>query len=270
MSNFAAVTNTAVVTLSPDMKNGLMAHGYKERLIKVIMNGVDVDHFTPMAGANESLKDELGIPEDSYIVGMASRHTPDTQKCGKDIPTFLRAAAVLARKFPALFAKTHFVICGNDTDKGDLRELADTLGIGGRVHILGPRNDMVRQYSAWDVSNMCSVREPFGLVAAESMACKTPMVVTNVDLLPHIVGNTGIVVPVRAADERAEAWAKLLSMSDGQKRDLGNLARNRTCAHFDNARMSLEFAGVYEDLLGSASTRRGTVKAATTAEYNHI
>ncbi len=273
MKNFAKMTNTAVVTLSPEMKSGLVSHGYKESLIKVIMNGVDVGHFRPLTGAKESLEKELGIPEGSYIIGMASRHTPELHHANKDIPTFVRSAAALERKLPALFSKCHFVICGQDTDKGDLRELADSLGIGDRVHILGPRNDMVRQYSAWDISNMCSLNEPFGLVAAESLACKTPMVVTNVDLLPHIVGEAGIAVPVTAPEQRADAWVKLLSMTQDEKRSMGDYARERVCTLFDNARMSRDYVSVWNELTDRpqpplSSSIWNTARAAV-AHYTH-
>ncbi len=272
MSGFSKIRNTAIVTLSADMKEGLASHGYKDSLIKVIMNGVDIDHFKPVAGAKESLNAELGIPQGSHIIGMAARHTPNTEAASKDIPTFLRAAAALERKFPALFAQSHFVICGHATDNGELRVLADSLGIGDRVHILGPRNDMARQYSAWTVSNMCSLREPFGLVAAESMACKTPVVVTDVDLLPYIVGDAGMAVPVRAPEARADAWEKLLSMPDNQKQALGNMARKRASVHFDNARMSREFTDAYDALLNKADKMPRVRQALynSIARYSHF
>ena len=80
-------------------------------------NGVDVERFTPNSDARVAFRQQLGIAEQTKVVGRVGRYTPE-----KDYRTFIRAAGILARRNQDMI----FVMCGEDLDDNN-RELAGWL-----------------------------------------------------------------------------------------------------------------------------------------------
>jgi glycosyltransferase involved in cell wall biosynthesis len=56
-----------------------------------------------------------------------------------------------------------------------------------------------------------SVYEGFGLPAGEAMSCGVPLVSTDGGALPEVVGDAGIIVPVKDSNAIAEAVDELLN-----------------------------------------------------------
>ena len=76
-----------------------------------------------------------------------------------------------------------------------------------------------------------SVYEGFGLPAGEAMSCGVPVISTNGGALPEVVGDAGVIVPVRDPNALALAISELLA--DEEKRDtLGRAGRERILTHF--------------------------------------
>ena len=65
-------------------------------------------------------------------------------------------------------------------------------------------------YAEASVVVVPSVYEGFGLPAGEAMACGVAVVSTNGGALPEVVGDDGILVPVRNAQAIADAIKDLL------------------------------------------------------------
>ncbi|MBM4131135.1 glycosyltransferase family 4 protein, partial [bacterium] len=96
------------------------------------------------------------------------------------------------------------------------------------VELLGHVEDLVPFYHALDVLAVPSLREGFGLVAAEAGACGVPVVASRASSLPEIVddGRTGLLVPPLAAPALADALARLLRDRE-LAATLGRAARER-------------------------------------------
>lgn len=91
----------------------------------------------------------------------------------------------------------------------------------GRYQIieLGWTNDentLRDTYSAADIFLMPSIEEAFGMMAMESMACGTPVVVFSGTALPEVIdqGEGGIIVPALDSHELANAISRLLGSPD--------------------------------------------------------
>src|SRR5208283_5441267 len=93
-----------------------------------------------------------------------------------------------------LLPEFDFLIVGEGPERARLTQLADRLGLTGRVRLAGaqPHMRLPHYYSAADLSVLASSREGWANVLLESMACGTPVVASD------IAGNSEV-VQARAA-----------------------------------------------------------------------
>ena len=199
--------------------------GYAAEKLEVVPNGFDLEQIKPDPAARASLREELGIPPDAIIVGIASRFHPN-----KDLQNFVRAAAQLHKRMPGI----HFLLCGlNITwQNTQLVRWIEAAGIRDHCHLLGLRQDMPRLFAGMDIATNASLSEAFPVAIGEAMACETPCVVTDVGDSALIVGETGLVVAPGDPQALAEACWKLIQGGRAVRQHLGIAARRRVQQHF--------------------------------------
>ena len=73
---------------------------------------------------------------------------------------------------------------------------------------------MVYVYSACDVAVYPFMDEPFGMCAAETMACKRPLIVYNSGFLPNFINKNGYIVEPINYDE---LYQKIKLIIDDEK-----------------------------------------------------
>ena len=185
LSRFPAL----IIANSHAGKAHAIVRGFPAERITVIPNGIDLDRFQRDATGRARVRAEWGVGDHERLIGRVARIDPQ-----KDYPTFLRAAAIVAREMKDV----KFAVVGNDRygSQGELVALADELKIGDRVIWAGQRTDMAAVYSACD---LCVSSSAYGEgtpnVLAEAMACGTPCVTTDAGDSAVTVGDLGIVVP---------------------------------------------------------------------------
>ena len=175
------------------------AHGFPRGKMTVIPNGIDTERFKPDAAARTRVREEWGIAENEILIGLVARLDPM-----KDHPTFLRAAAMLARERPDV----RFVCVGDGPEsyRAELHRLTIELGLDGKLILAGARRDMPAVFNALDIASSSSYGEGFSNAIAEAMACGVPCVVTDVGDSALIVGETGGVVPPSRPDALCEGF----------------------------------------------------------------
>src|SRR6266436_3639014 len=223
--------------------------GYCAEKMVVIPNGFDLEKIKPDPDARASVRQELGIPLDAPLVGIAARFHPQ-----KDHRNFVRAAARLHKQMPDV----HFLLCGLDINWQNTRLAGwiEAAGIRDRCHLLGLRRDVSRLFAGIDIATTASISgEAFPLVIGEAMACGTPCVVTDVGDSALIVGETGRVVAPGDPDALAEEWRKLVAAGPGVRRSLGMAARRRVQQHFALPAIVERYQTIYAQL--AARTLRG-------------
>ena len=232
-----------VVVNSEAGKKLHQAWGYKASRMRVIPNGFDLNRFKPDPATHSSVRKELGLAPDSLLIGLIARF-----KAEKDHAVFCQAAALLTDVNPPV----HFLLAGADVCAGnpELRRLISVNGLNGRVHLLGPRDDVQRLDAALDIACLSSWSEAFPNAVGEAMACGVPCVVTAVGDCPRIVGDTGRVIPPRNAKALAAAWTELIEMSPDQRQDLGRKARNRVEENFSLLKAVESYESLYRELTG--------------------
>lgn len=216
--------------------------GFAPERACVIPNGVDAGLFQPSEEARKSLREELGIPEGTVLIGLIGRYHPQ-----KDHANFFKAAALLAERVRGV----HFVLAGAGVENGNapLLELARHPALVGRVHLLGERSDMARLTAALDIAtSSSSYGEALSLAIAEAMACAVPCVVTEVGDSARLVGKSGVVVPTGDAVALARAWESLLAAGPEARRELGAAARRRVEEHYSVAGIVRDYQELYLSL----------------------
>jgi glycosyltransferase involved in cell wall biosynthesis len=135
---------------------------------------------------------------------------------------------------------------------GELRDLADLLGIGGKVIFTGLRSDVPALLSALDISVMPSLNEALSNVLLESMAASTPVVATNVGGTSEAItdGVNGVLVPPANPQLLAAAIERLLA-TPTQARQLARNARKTIEDRFSLDRMVHATESLYDQLLST-------------------
>lgn len=105
----------------------------------------------------------FGLPEDVFLVGTAGRLAP-----GKRVDLLIEMAVQMP--------EVHFAIAGDGPLMVELQALARQRGVAERMHWLGWVDDLLPFLAALDVFTMSSDTEAFGLVAAEAMLVRVPVV----------------------------------------------------------------------------------------------
>ncbi len=149
----------AVITVSNYTKKKLESLGVPSYKIYVIYNSVPIPEIEP-------------VKHSTNKVLFAGRLTMQ-----KGVEFFLKAAKLVLEKKKDV----QFIIAGKGELLPKLVELSFDLGIGEHVLFLGfiDQTQISELYKQCDIFVMPSVSEPFGIVALESMAQKTPVIISK-------------------------------------------------------------------------------------------
>lgn len=202
--------------------------------ITVVPNGVDCEHFVPAGQARDTAEMQI------ICAGQAR---PE-----KRVDMIIRMAAKICAQKP--FDHVSFTYVGDGEMLNEWRQLAHSLGIAQRFHFAGQHSDLKPFYQAADVMVHAAARESFGLVLAEAMACKLPVIACAAAGPCEIVedGRTGMLVGID--DEEALRAAMERYLSDPHiARKHGEAGRARASALFSIDRQAREMAAAIRTLL---------------------
>ena len=219
------VTPTRIIYCSEQAKNIHEQYGYNKSKSVAILNGIDTSIFKANKNAKRGLHCELGINQNSPLIGCVARYHPL-----KNHDLFFSAAKLLH----ALRPDVHFLLCGIDMDINNSK-LIDTLsayGLEEYTHLLGLRNDIEVITAALDVATSCSLDESFSLTAAEAMACEVMVVVTNNPGATSVLGESGWIVPLHDPVGLSNTWNTILSTPQERKNRIGKNSRERVKANY--------------------------------------
>jgi glycosyltransferase involved in cell wall biosynthesis len=231
-----------IIVCSNDARNQHTRIGYSSKIFVTIPNGFDLDIFSPNAAAYSSLRRELNIGQDDFLIGLVARFDPL-----KDHQTFIKAADLFLNKHP----QTHFLLCGGGISwqNENLKIWINSAGTPSNFHLLGPRNDIPYIMNGLDINTLSSLAEAFPNVIGEAMACGIPCVATNVGDTAYLIGDTGISVPPKEPQALAEGWGQLLSMSPEERHALGERARQRIQQNFGITQIAQRYEALYEQIV---------------------
>lgn len=157
---------------------------------------------------------------------------------------------VLVRALADLADTVHLDVVGDGPDAGELRVLGAQLGIAHRIawHGQQPRDAMPAFYAQASCTLVPSRDEGFGMVAAESLLCETPVIATRSGGLPDIVrdGDSGLLLD--SLDD-ATLWSTAIRtvIDDPARRaEFGATGRAQMMSLVSPAAVAERYRDVYE------------------------
>lgn len=249
MANLLTLNMTrAVIAVSADVAASI--HKHKPQIaspVITILNGVNTDKFSRALFDGATLKQKLGIPKESLVIGTIA-----VFRLQKRLDVWLRIAAAILVKLP----DAHFIIVGDGPLKRDLFKMRNELGLSQRVHFPGLETEVRPYLAAFDVYMMTSLFEGLPIALLESMSMGCPVVSTGAGGVAEVVrdGKDGFVCPVDDPDQLVQMAVSLFENSE-QRAQYSIAARKRVVERFSLSQMVSELESLYSRTLSSGDER---------------
>jgi glycosyltransferase involved in cell wall biosynthesis len=201
----------------------------------------------------------FGIPVARFELDESGRKKVDQLR--DDLPTVLCVGRLVSYKGLEFLiralenVKARLRIIGIGPLETSLKDLAHKQGVADRVEFLGEvsNQDLVAHYHACDVFVLPSITnaEMFGVVQLEAMACRKPVVSTDLPTGVSWVnqhGKTGYIVPPANIDELAKSIRYLIA-NRRLREEMGEAGRMRVEQHFTATKMAAAMLEVYQEVL---------------------
>jgi glycosyltransferase involved in cell wall biosynthesis len=235
----------AIVGVSRHTARTFVAAGYRSDRVHAVLNAIEPSRWDPLLDPARG-RASLGVPNDAPLIVSVARIFP-----GKGHFELISALALVKHKYP----NVRLAVVGSDypADSGTtemLKEHARGLGVGENVVFTGQRSDVALLLAACDVFSLPSFEEPFGLVYAEALAMKRPVVALNTGGTPEVVehGKCGLLSTPGDIDALAANLLRLLG-DPALRTQFGEYGRSRVEQHFTPQRMASDFAALYARML---------------------
>jgi len=212
----------------------------------MIPNGVNTSTYTDAKNEDiGSFRSRFALPEEKIVLFVGRL-------------VYEKGIQLLVNAVPKVLGKVNakFVIVGNGYMKEQLSGLVKSLGLTHKVLFTGFVDDetLRKLQKCADVSVVPSLFEPFGIVALEAMAAKSPVVVADTGGLSEIVKHEvdGVKVYVNNPDSLAWGINRVLT-DDGFANWIRTNAYKKVQEKYDWDKIGHQTKSVYEKVLSEYS-----------------
>ncbi|MFO7918449.1 MAG: glycosyltransferase family 4 protein [Anaerolineae bacterium] len=211
--------------------------------IEVIPNGIDPEPLAELTSQDlGDFRAQYAEPEERLVFSVGRI----VYEKGMEI--LVRAAPKVLAAFP----QVKFVIAGKGPELEKLRSLVRQMHLEENVLLPGfiSDRDRDRLYCVADCAVFPSLYEPFGIVALEAMAARTPVVVSEVGGLQEVVEHAETGVTIQPDDVDSCAWGILhtLQHPDWAAQRVEN-AYQRVLTAYDWDNIAKETKDVYAQII---------------------
>ena len=165
--------------------------------IDMIPNGVDIDTYDSIEDNLSDFRAKFALPEEKIILYVGRL-------------VYEKGIHVLINAVPKVLSKANakFIIVGSGYMKEQLLTIVRGMGLEHKVLFQGfmDEKSLLRLQKCADVSVVPSLFEPFGIVALEAMAAKSPVVVSDTGGMSEIVEHDVTGVKVYPDNPDSLAW----------------------------------------------------------------
>ena len=224
LSKLSYIIPSSIIIVSKMAKKIYKNKGYDEKKFKFIPNGYDFSILKINKNQKKYFNKKFNIQKKIPIIGNVSRYDPQ-----KDHLNLLKALSILRSKNINFFC----VLVGYNINKKNIQLVSDIkrLNLSKYVRLLDKNDNIPLVMNGIDLHVLSSCYgEGFPNVIAESMACGTPCITTEIGDAPFIVDKTGWVVPIKNPIKLSNAIEKALY-------EIGTNKWNKRCS---NARLIIK------------------------------
>jgi glycogen(starch) synthase len=218
------------------------AFGLPEDKLVMVPNGVNIQEYTRNESADlRQFRRKFALPKEKLVL-YVGRLVYE-----KGIHVFVNAVPKILGKVDA-----KFVVVGNGYMKEPLSNLVKSMGLAHKVMFTGFVDDEILKnlQGCADVSVVPSLFEPFGIVALEAMAAKSPIVVSDTGGLSEIVEHDVNGVKVYPENPDSLAWGITKVLLDEKYANwIRNNAYKKVLEKYDWDKISRQTKTVYQAVL---------------------
>lgn len=222
------------IAVAEDLRREMLEAGMSGD-IRVIPNGVDIVRYRPATRTQkEALREPLGWGRGLRFlyVGRLARE--------KRLEAFIEAFAAAAD------GEARLMLVGAGPEEERLKEAVRERGLGNRVLLRAPEENIARVYASADVFVLPSVSEGLSNALLEAMASGLAVLASRVGGTPEAVedGETGILFDPRDAKAAAAGIRKFISEPELARR-FGAAAREDAVSRYSLERVAKRYLEIY-------------------------
>ena len=182
---FSINNSNAVTSVSESLRRDTLTHFSIKKPIEVIPNFIDLSKMGNQDGPCE--RSAMAEPHERIITHVSNLRP--VKRLLDVIDIFDR----IQRECPS-----RLIIVGDGPDKNPARRLIEKLNLKSKVQFMGNSEEVHKILCSTDLFLLPSEIESFGLAALEAMACRVPVISSNVGGLPevNIHGESGYLAEV--------------------------------------------------------------------------
>ena len=199
---------------------------------KIIKNGIDLEKFKFDNGIRNSMRKELGIGNEIFLIGNVGRFVEQ-----KNQEFLIKVFDIYNKINP----KSKLVLVGSGKLEKKLKAMVSDFKLENNVIFLGQRSDVNKLMSAFDLFIIPSLYEGLGIVAIEAQAEGLKCICSK--SLPEETCVTKNIIYLDAAEYNIENWCKKIEECRIYKRlDCSKKMRN---AGYDDKKIGCELYELY-------------------------
>ena len=222
------------------------AFGLPADKLVMVPNGVDAEAYAKIGNDDLSrFRSKFALPEEKIVL-FVGRLVHE-----KGVHVLVNAVSRVLEKVNA-----KFIIVGNGYMKEQLSNIVKNMGFAHKVMFTGFVDDetLKKLQKCADVSVVPSLFEPFGIVAIEAMAAKSPVVVSDTGGLSEIVEHNVTGVKVYADNPESLAWGITKVLTDDSYANwLRNNAYKKIQEKYDWNKIAQQTKTIYNNVLTECS-----------------
>jgi glycogen(starch) synthase len=222
------------------------AFGLPDDKLVMVPNGVKTEVYENVEKQDlKSCRIAYALPEEKLVLFVGRL-------------VYEKGAHVLINAIPKILEKVNakFVIVGSGYMKEQLSNIVRSMGLEHKVLFTGfvDEETLLKLQKCADVSVVPSLFEPFGIVALEAMAAKSPVVVSDTGGLSEIVDHdlTGVKVYPNNTESLAWGIAKVL-LDDRFRSRIRENGYRKVQEKYDWDKIAQQTIRIYEGVLGEYS-----------------